>query len=214
MTRHDNELLDAIWALTKPRTIKHLIGERLVPVTLPSLLDQLEAAVSGTVVNDGGGSTPSPANARSVVDSDALYELAKISTEVSDWCRARKLKPTRHPLVDIEAWHAARDETQDNRDSYHIRWLDSWAAMIENKLRPRKRFEITSPCPTCRADTWTDAEGDVMHHPVLLDYDADSGPGMLNGATAKCRNVSCGATWVGEFQLRRMRWDLDEQEAS
>lgn len=208
------QLLDALEALTKPRRSKTVQTNDAgitctSPVELPALLEQLENAILGSFGSDGGSSTSSPGNERNMVDSDALFQFAKISTEVVDWCLTRKVKATRKPLADLAAWHAARTEEHAERDSYYTRRLESWAAMIENKLRPKKRLEITEPCPICGADKWVDAEGEVMRFPVVVEYEADGGAGLMDGASAVCRNASCQYVWAGGRELRQLRWDLD-----
>jgi hypothetical protein len=210
------DLLNALNALTKPRKSKVVMtNDHGVTCTslveLPALLEQLENAILGSFGSDGGSSTSSPGNLRNVVDSDALYQFAKISTEVVDWCRTRKVPATRKPMVDLKAWHEAR--ISDERDSYYTRRLTLWASAIEEKLRPKKRLEITEPCPICGADKWVDAEGEVMRFPVVVEYDADGGAGLMDGASAICRNASCQYVWSGGRELRQLRWDIDAREA-
>jgi len=215
-----SDLLDAVHALTRPVHRKIIQDNpdgpettRVVTIIDQPLLDQLENAICGSFGSDGGSSTSSPGNERNVVDSDALYEFAKISTEAADWCRERKITPTRKPLTDLEAWQDARTDEHSPRDAYYTRRLTGWAAMIENKLRPRVRLEITAPCPICGADKWVDAEGAVMQFPVIVDYDAEAGRGLLDDASAICRNAACQYVWSGERGLRQMRWDIDAREA-
>lgn len=214
------DLISALHALTKP-TRREIIQDnpdgpqptKIVEVVDAALLEQLERSICGSFGSDGGSSTSSPGNLRNVVDSDALYEFGKISTEVVDWCRTRKVATTRKPIVDLGAWHEARTELHAERDAYYTRRLNGWAAMIENKLRPRKRLEIIAPCPICGADKFINAEGEVMKFPVLVDFDADGGPGTLEGASAICRNAACQYVWKGVRELRQLRWDLDEEAA-
>ena len=205
MTRHDNELLDAIWALTKPRTIKHLIGDKLVSVTLPPLFDQLDTAITSSM----GGTTPGgsdPSN-RSVANDGALMRLIQISSQVGDWARmVGSIIDKQSNAVTLERWyvkHAARPHSPEIVDS-HTGQLVRWAGQIEALLDPPKEMDFAQRCPSCSSDCWFDTETKASYpRPLILNFR----PGEpIENARGRCR--ACKKTWGG----REMAYELEVAE--
>jgi hypothetical protein len=209
------DLTEAIDNLTAP-VIEHYAqtddaGKYLRTHTVehPPLLQQLADAVRGSFGSDGGAGTPSPGGERNMLDSDALFEFLKITTQVADWCRIRKVAVTRDPLTDMAAWHAARTGEDEAGDTFYIRQLTKWAEIIEGKLNPKKRLEITACCPVCGSDKWVDAEGVAYRFPILVEYRGNGD--AVADEQALCR--ACENVWSGQRALRQLRWDIDEREA-
>jgi hypothetical protein len=210
----DNPLLLAVEALTKPVKRKVIQeteegGSRVVAVVLPCLLEQIEASIYGSVVNNGGGGS-SPAQERNVLDGDALFMFAKMSSAIGDWCRMAGVRATRVPADDIAAWFAGRTSKGIESDRWYERELASWRKQIETRLDPVRRMEITEPCPMCGALEYSDEEGATFRFPVIVEWRESIGQ-TLDRATGMCR--ACDVVWEGEFALRNLRWELDAKTA-
>ena len=210
----NDELAQAVDALTRP-IIDHIpqVDDegrwlRAHTVEHPPLLRQLEDAVRGSFGSDGGAGTPSLGSERNMLDSDALYEFLKITSQVSDWCRIRKVPTTRDPLANLVAWHEAWAPDDEAGDAFYVRQLTKWAGIIEAKLNPKKRLEVTSPCPVCGADKWVDTEGVAYRFPILVEYRGEGS--AVSDEQALCR--ACENVWSGQRELRQLRWDIDARE--
>ena len=207
-----DDMLEAVDALTKPVTHHTPITDdhgrwvRIHNTELPSLLEQLQAAIHQSMTGKGGGGNPAT---RGVLDSDALYRFTRIATTIREWCHIEKVTPTRDVSSNLRRWYVARLTTRDRDDTFHLRELRSWAAQIETKLDPPRRMEVTEPCPECEADTWWDETGDQHPFPIVVEY-AERDPDILRTARAVCR--SCAHEWHGSSQLRALRWELDTRE--
>lgn len=203
-----SELLDAVDALTKPRKSK-VVQQNDAGITctstveLPSLLEQLDASIRSSM----GGSTSgaSLASERAPLDTGALFEAMKITTQIEQWCRAAKVKATRKPADDLRAWYVAKLAQADDLDAetFHIKQLGKWAHTIEALLdRPREK-DLPDACPTCGAKSWW-RDGAEYYRPLLVRYRTDD---PVGSATAVCR--SCEANW----NARELAYLLEQEEA-
>lgn len=196
-------LLDSIDALTKPTivNVKQTTdnGEylRTVPVEHPALLQQLADAVVPSAGNDGGSKSAS-ARERNVIDSDALWELTKIQTELRDWLRHDLPAYDRNNLPgSLRRWYVSYDAHtafNDELTEWHVRELRRWERTILAKLdRNVKQIPTGYLCVICKEATWVDQDGERQPARLILSYRKDE-----DGRTSE-EQVTC--------QRCRTRWD-------
>jgi len=182
------DLLDAVDELTKPtvtRVVQWVTDEhgkdhaQTTRVTHEPLLYQLEAAIASTL-GAGAGRAMVERWALNVLDSDALHQFTVIDSVIRDWCRMLSVTPDRHPAVNLRAWYAAAlgRRWEPASIGFYAATLRGWARMIRGKLNPPRSMQITTACPLCESDTWTDVDGTVYRHPVRVDY-WDGDPDIL-----------------------------------
>lgn len=211
------DLLAAIHDLTKP-TIDHIkqttddgqyIGTHTVE-HLP-LLVQIEQAVTPSTGNDGGSKSSSPRE-RNVVDSTALFEYAKMTAAIRDWCRIVEATISRDPVTDLERWYIAFTRYTVRDDTWHLRELRRWARVIRNHLDPPKKLEVTVPCPICGPGPWVDADGETQTNRLTLEYRLDDDDRPRDQRTI-CRNPNCATTWEGDDAMAELAEELAEANA-
>jgi hypothetical protein len=210
------DLLDNIDKLTQPNRSKiiqdgpvgsGLAGQKTVTVELPSLLDQLEAAIRGTIGIGGSGSLP---NERNMLDADALYRFVMIKTAIGDW--AAHVKSTVHvgdPSGTLRAWYVKY--TQQHRELESVRYYlgktSGWIYQIEAKLDPPRVRELPDRCPECQADSWWNPSDKHRYlHPLIVEY-RPTGPNMIQEAKARCR--ACATEWA----VRQLAYELEQRDA-
>lgn len=162
------------------------------------LLTRLAEAVTSSLGSGGGGGGGKAE--KNVLDSEAMYHSALITSAIGDWCRMAGVVATRNAIVDLEAW---ADKVQGDTESY-IRHLTNWAVWIERKLDPPRRMELTESCPVCNQDEYKDEEGRAMKFPIVIEFRGDR-PGDARGICRACNNL-----WSGVLQLRELRWMLPD----
>ena len=208
------ELLDAIDELTKP-VILHFpqVGDdgkwlRAHTTELPPLLVQLEAAIHSSISGKAGGGDPAT---RAVLNSAALFEFSRIRSTVGDWCRIEKVRVSRDVTADLRRWYVARLARETLDDEFYVRELGKWAITIRFQLEPAKVVPLTAACVVCAAVQWVDSEGESHPYPLVVEY-MEHDPDILSSARAMCR--SCDRVWKGSRELRELRYEIDEREAS
>ena len=145
-----------------------------------------------------------------MLDSEALYQFGQISSAIGDWCRIVGVVPTRDALVDLRRWYVAHTARTDTQDDWYIRELRRWAHLITAKLDPPRRFELEYPCPICGQSKYTDAEGNELKFPVVVEY-RDYGTAESIRPNATCR--ACTAVWRGEPSIRELGDEMTEKAA-
>ncbi|WP_440708807.1 DUF7341 domain-containing protein [Herbiconiux sp. YIM B11900] len=203
------DLEDAVTALTRP-VVEHFQQTaddgkliKLHSAELPCLFDQLYAAVAPGA-ETAAGST-SLASTRNLIDGDALFEHAKMASQIGDWCRMVFVRPTRHPAPDLKAWFDAYKHTDSDPDWY-VSTLRRWRHVIEAILDKPKRFEV-SLCPVCKSTTWTDEAGATFTHPILVEYKVPK-DGAKIYPKATCR--ACDAEWGSFAAIEELGKELEE----
>lgn len=218
MTEPD-DLLAAVHALTRPHvdhfTQKTDDGElvKIHSIEQACLLEQLYAAVNPST-NKSAGSASAPWT-RNLIDGDALFEYAKMAAAVKDWCRIVGITPTRNTTKDLDAWYVAFNAIPTDDDApagWYRTELRRWASLIRNILEPPKRFEITTPCPVCGADTWTNPDGEDIPHPLLVEYRVTPEGNPIR-PRARCRATDCGAEWDNLESIEELGTELTEKHA-
>ena len=181
-----NDLRAAVAGLTAPVAHEHHIEGRARPhvTMLPCLLDQLEESIASTM--GGAGGSKAAKNARSVLNSDALYIALTIKSQIGDWCRHVGIRPGKDAAANLLAW----EDTKPDVGEFYIRKLVAWREQIIAFFTPARHREVTEPCPVCKESVWVDGEGEVKPHPVDITYVEDE---FLTTAKAICR--ACGTSW-------------------
>ena len=208
-----NLLLEAVLTLTKPVRRKVIqpdakspSGTKVVTIELPSLLEQLDGAIRGTM-GGGGGSLPSE---RNLLDSDALFKFILITNMVSEWARASgAVVVKRDAGKTLTNWYIKYTQKLTSMESerFYIKKLDSWVRQIESKLDPPSIKDLPDACPVCGAKTWWLASTKAEYpRPLVIEY-RPTGPNMLQEARALCR--ACEKVW----NVRELAWELEQAEA-
>lgn len=217
-----NDLLAAVDALTKSQ-IEHMAqkddnGKWLKTHTVehPPLLVRLKQAVTPSTNTSAGSSAL--ASTRNIIDSTAMFEYAKMSSAVGDWCRIYKVATTRDPVVDLRRWYIAY-ELNPSGTGWHERELRRWANVIRNIIDRPEQLTIDLPCPVCGSDTWVNPEGEQLRHPIVVTYRLND-EGAMTGERAACRSaaltsegeiVACGAVWETLESIQELGEELSER---
>lgn len=204
----NNDLLSVVDDLTLPRNVKIETDDGHTWATEDALLVQLREAVSSSL-NSGSGSGGSPST-RNVLDGDALYKAAIITSQIGDWCRIIGAAITRDAVIDLRAWHAAfigRNEPEE----FYIRQMRAWASQIRAMTNPPKVIEITAPCPVCGQGSYVNDMGERITNPLALTYRPDSDH-MWKNSKVLCR--ACDAVWVGGDAMEELRDELEDKETA
>lgn len=208
------DLLEAVDALTKP-IIEHIsqtdddgkwIGTHTVQH--PPLLQQLGDAVNPSSNTDTGSS--SSASARSLINGDALFEYAKISSQIADWCRIAGAERIKDPVAALRTWYVQMLTFNDRDDTFYVNMLRKWAATIRGKLDPPKRLELTVSCPVCGKREWCDDQGNGSLFPVVIEYRRPV-DGEPIKPTAMCR--ACKTVWQGTEAVEELADEVNERHA-
>jgi hypothetical protein len=215
MTEPD-DLLAAVHALTRPHvdhfTQKTDEGElvKIHSIEQPSLLKQLYAAVNPSN-NKSAGSASAPWT-RNLIDGDALFEYAKMASAVKSWCLMLAVIPGKDTGKNLDAWYVAFNATaqEDGHHDWYRTELRRWASLIRNIMEPPKRFEITTPCPVCASETWTNPDGEQILHPILVEYRVTP-EGNPVRPRARCRATDCAAVWENLEAIEELGAELAEK---
>jgi hypothetical protein len=201
------DLLDAVDALTQPIKSK-VVQEKggitcTSPVELPSLLVQLDNAIRSSM----GGSTSGASLAfeGAPLNTAALFEAIKITSQIEQWCRGVKVIATRKPADDLRAWYVATLARTEELEveTFHIKQLGTWAHTIESLLDPPRQKDLPDPCPACGATEWWDPKTKAKYYrPLIIRYR----PEDEANATALCR--FCAQTW----NARELAFAIEEAE--
>lgn len=214
-----SELLDAVDSLTKPerRPFKQdimmggrVVGQQSRTIELPPLLTRLAEAVTSSIGSGGRSSGSSPWT-MNPLDSDALFEFGKITAAIGDWCRMVGVIQSRDAVVDLRRWHAAYlGKVDHSGDEFYTGQLRQWKGIINVKLDPARKFEIELPCPVCGKAKWTDAEGNEIPFPIVVEY-RDYGTAEAIKPRAMCR--ACLIVWQGFGSIEELGDELKERHA-
>lgn len=179
-----DELFDAVEALTRIRHVMIDTDDGPRWATGEPRLKQLQEAVYASMGDRGGAAGLK--SERSLLSSDALYRASIIQSQITDWCRMESVKPTRDPIIDLEAWCQVRITDPERPDDWHIQQLEKWAREIDGMFNRPRTLDITTSCPVCGERSYTDEQGDVCSWPLKATADPFK---------VECR--SCGITWDG-----------------
>ena len=190
-------------------------GTRNTRLEQPPLLDLMDAAVRGELNTvEGGGE--SLKFTRGMLDSDALFQLMRISSAIRDWAQASDA-PRRHTLAgQLRAWYVAYTETEQPEAAirFRVRVLDGWANLIREKIDPHDEYIQPDPCPnpecaqgvdelTGRPTLFDQKTRERYTDPLVITFRRSDGAEMVNNARARCR--ACGMTWT----VRALAWELE-----
>lgn len=182
---------------------------RVHTVRVPSLLDQLRAAVHPSGEQSGThGSAP---DTRSVLDVEALHLLAVIGTQAHDWCRMAGIRRRRQDIAgNLRAWHAHTLALVGFDPGWAVGQLRKWARQITEHLEPPKSFEAHYPCPICGTTEWGDRIGGGSQWPIEIRYRIDD-DGAMRGETALCR--ACRVVWDSHAAVVELADEMHEKAA-
>lgn len=211
----DHRLLDAVDALTKPTVdnIKQTTDDgeylRTVPVEHPALLQQLADAVVPSAGNDGGSKSAS-ARERNVLDSDALWELTKIETELRDWLRHDRAAFDRNDLpASLRRWYVAYNaQTQQDAAEWYLSELRRWERVILSRLdRTVKQIPTGYLCVLCGTQQWVDPDGERQPARLILSYRRDE-DGRTSEERVTCQR--CRTGWESMDAIKELGDELTE----
>lgn len=207
-------LLEAVEALTRP-VIEHVAqrtdtGKWIRTHTTESapLLTQLHDKVWPSGGNDAN-SKAAP-NERSVADNNALYEYAKICSQIGDWVRLAGGNATRDPITNLQRWHALYVGTDRDADDWYTRQLRGWAHHIRKMLDKPSAFTLAGACPVCGATEWGDMINGGGMRVLKVEYvlDDHDHPKDVNALCQACRVV-----WEGRDAVEELADELNEKGA-
>lgn len=199
--------------LTRPYTDRIEMEEegraRNVTVEHPALLDQLNEAIlsSQTMVKRG----TTLASQRNVLDASAFMLQTAIHQGLKlMWAQYRDDPMPKDLKQALRVWHYQfRKEVMDRQlsaDSVwkHVRHTNAWITQIETKFDPPVTLEVTRPCPTCDKQFVYNEYNDRVAS-VIVTWQRS-----FDKSVAQCR--ACGQSWVGESELRQLRYDIDQKD--
>lgn len=205
------DLLTAVDTLTKPEH-RHLAQKddfgkwiKVHSITDPPLLQRMHDAVHPSSNKTAGSA--SSASTRSPADLDAMFEYAKMTSQIRDWCRMQRVQPSRDAIVDLRRWYTS---TLINpvHEPFYTRQLTQWATIIRNHLDPPETFTAKHPCPICGAKAWGDAINGGDGWPIEIRYRKDETDRMVD-EMALCR--PCKAVWIGHAAVMELAEEMDEK---
>ena len=236
-------LLDAVDALTKPsRTkiiqdvyktvmddnghpktddagnpVREISGTKATRLERPALLDQLDAAIRGTMAATGGNAA-SASSARNLLNAEALYQFIRIRSMIADWARRAEVPRTADAAQELRLWYIAwtAHPQPESTIRFHTRKLEAAATMINDIIDPKDTRTVPGPCPEpeCpqqeRFGLWfyfdpkTREQG---NRPLVVEYRASDGPLMVMNARCRCR--ACGTVWES---VRALQYEREQAE--
>lgn len=212
-------LREDIDRLTLPykQTIVQEVGESEIAVEKREILfkplfTQLQDAIgsSQSVAARGGGDM----STRSVLDASALMLMADIEDDLrSLWNlvfapvrRARpveNIRSVRQLMIQIN--RLVMDDRLDEEELWKIKHIvHAWVTQIDAKFDPPVLIEVTRPCPHCQESFVYDEFNDRILA-LVVEWRKS-----FESSSAECR--ACGYTWLGQTELRQMRWELDQMD--
>lgn len=214
-----SDLREAVDALTLDH-VEHLPQRaddgawlRVHTVVQPAALARLAAAVASST-GSGGRRSGSDRWAMNVLDSDALFQAAKIRAAITDWCRLAGVPVTKDLVRDLRAWCDAVERGRPGPEweraaapalDGYVERLRGWLRSIEAKLDPPRRVELRSACPVCGATHWESAEGISAPFPLVVEYH-DYGTAESVRPRAVCR--ACRIEWDGLGAIEELGEEL------
>jgi hypothetical protein len=173
-------------------------------ILMPPMLQQLAEAIgsSTTIKTPGLGS----ANTRAILDFSALALVNEINRQMRTLWELSINSPRPKNLVKtIKRWQAYVHHLGPNQDLDNIKdaikTMNHWINQIDLKFDPPVVLDISQPCPNCHVQRVENSEQDLIHSVRIIwrrSFDSSKG---------ECLN--CHKTWVGERELRQLRWELD-----
>lgn len=178
-------------------------------ILLKPLLVQLQDAIgsSQSIVARGGGDM----STRSVLDASALMLQTDIEEDLRQlWLTlftpVRKARPLENTkalrLLMVQINKLVMDKRLETDELWNVHYIfDKWVHQIETKFDPPVVIEVTRPCPKCHESFVYDDFNDRILA-LVVEWRKS-----FEQSSACCR--ACGQTWMGQTELRQMRYDLD-----
>lgn len=124
----------------------HLTTGPAGPVTVPALLDELDAAVHPT---SGGGASASSSKAKLPLDEGALALRQDIDALARELQEEMIGTASRDTKAILRSWAASVPTVE--WEAYLTGVTRGWCEQIEAYLRPEQVYRPSVPCPSCGA---------------------------------------------------------------
>lgn len=200
-------LLEAVEDLTNQQVSKIIQEGNLVEIRLPPLLAQLDSAIHSSMGGNSAGA--SLAFEGAPLNTAALFQAMKISSQVRDWCHAAKVVPVKNTAADLSAWFNvfSRSNPELEVERYRVKVLHGWASSIRGMLNPPREKDLPDDCPACGADGWYDArDGHKYPRPLIIRYRPQE-DNLVDEAKGMCR--ACEQMWG----VRELAYAIEERDA-
>lgn len=212
-----NDLLDAVDALSLPRTSKVMQSNDAGIMCVTTInhdprLQHLRSAIVGGIGSHAGGSN----EPRLPFDAGSLALYTEIETAISTWFVDLMQKPVYlTPEQTLRQWYIGFHDaylkgavTDEERYEY-TKTLRKWAHQIDSKFDPPRKLELMAPCPECgERHAFDPKSGDLM--PALIVEYHEEGSQTVVNAMVSCR--SCEAVWPGDSGCRSVAWSIEQME--
>lgn len=164
----------------------------------PPLVDMLQGQLVPGMEGGSGGGLPST---RNVLDVKSLDLLMHIQDVTRAWLQEWGVQGAGELKLDLRGFwdklHALHnsDALDDTTFEHLASYPDTWAVKVWDLIEPPKTVPLRrTECPKCAADKVANAEGESTDNLIItFRYGHEF--------TAECRNVECGAVWVGKDGL-------------
>lgn len=174
------------------------VGEGDRVQTFPALVDMLQGQLVPGMEGSAGGGLPST---RNVLDVGSLDMLIHMQDVTRAWLQEWGVQGAGDLKLDLRGFwdrlHTLHDagDLDDTTFEHLASYPDTWAAKVWDLIEPPKTVRLRNTgCPKCDADKVTNADGESSDN-LTVTFRV----GQL--FTAECRNVECGAVWVGRDGL-------------
>lgn len=202
-----NTLLDIIDRLTTGTNIGTVLDDGTKHWEFhEGLIPQLRAASASSIVG-GSAAGASPAG-RIPLNPDAVELYKRVEDAILERFTGGELGvPGQFPESNLRIWYGwfTGDEHAIEQEA---RYWSYWVRSIEDLFDPPKTMQVLGACPACGSTSWTNTAGDVVAHPVVIEYRGEDVADVVARCRATLPDGPCGKQWRGMDQLRELRWDL------
>lgn len=201
------ELDDALAKLLEPHPeilYQDDPNEGMSVLIMPPLLELLQESIGSS--NGGTNRGIGLANTRSILDFSALALMGQIQEEMAQiWRNDTHGQRPKNLTTTITRWHkkvqllGPNQNVETLKHNTHI--ITNWVKAIELKFDPPVIIEVIAPCPNCQAETHTNQEKEINRSLRIIWRRS------FGNSRGECQE--CGKTWIGETELRQLRWEID-----
>jgi len=146
-----------------------------------------------------------------MLDASALMLQDAIRNSLNQmWSRYSDQPPHKNLKEAIRKFHylfrtiTTERQLKDEAIWKVVRTTATWIRQIEMKFDPPVTLEVTRACPNCdRKHVYNESNEQVAAVVITWHKSFDK-------SIATCR--SCGQTWLGESELRQLRWEIDQRD--
>lgn len=209
-----NHLLDAVDALTKVRKVHTTIQDDDTGEWLGIHTEEHPALLTLLVTGLGMPNRSGSSDIKIPIDAEALELWAQVRDLIRLWCKKLHAPFGEDLPASVRVWFLAHTNAvragrvSAEVDSDVTRMVEGWVRMIENKFDPPEKREWENHCVA--EIHYTDADGAIQSRRCGARRINLGGKEefaiALNVTTlvAECRE--CRTKWIGEKQLRELRF--------